>query len=165
MPGGSLRLPEPQSWVGVAAGSAAVALPASAAGSQTLDSCLPADPSGRELRAPERVAPLAELARDTLGRVSEGLQGLRAMETGKEPQDSWKNKADKAGAAEVEGGNSLRAVPSDSVKQQQDLAPSALSGPEFWGRKVAFGSHPKRGGYRTSPKDLSSFPHSLPDVH
>lgn len=35
MPGGSLRLPEPQSWVGVAAGSAAVALSASDAGSQS----------------------------------------------------------------------------------------------------------------------------------
>lgn len=35
MLGGSLQLPEPQSWVGVAAGSAAVALSASAAGSQS----------------------------------------------------------------------------------------------------------------------------------
>lgn len=35
MPGGSLQLPEPQSWVGVAAGSAAEALSASDAGSQS----------------------------------------------------------------------------------------------------------------------------------
>lgn len=35
MPRGCLRLPEPQSWVGVAAGSAAVALSASDAGSQS----------------------------------------------------------------------------------------------------------------------------------
>lgn len=53
MPGGSLRLPEPQSWVGAAAGSAAAALSASAAGSQSSVGLLTLQtPPGQSPRAP-----------------------------------------------------------------------------------------------------------------
>lgn len=76
MPGGSLRLPEPQSWVGVAVGSAAVALSASAAGSQSARQLLACRPLRPGAQGAEKVAPLAELAWDTLGRVSEGVQVL-----------------------------------------------------------------------------------------
>lgn len=52
MPGGSLRLPEPQSWVGVAVGSAAKALSVSDAGSQSSRQLLALQKSPGHRRVP-----------------------------------------------------------------------------------------------------------------
>ena len=78
MPGGSLWLPEPQSWVGAAARALQQRLcPPLLAARALCRAPHPAAPSGPEPQSPgpqERPVRLAQLARDRPGRVSECLQ-------------------------------------------------------------------------------------------